>query len=442
MILSLNDSSQKVSESNARRFLLQGYRLVQKKIIFQLLKNKLHASKRTDFKKFKFCSNLQINEKAKKVWFHASSVGELEILWSVILKWAKQDQSYKEVAVTVFSSSAFGSIKKLAYDLEKIPQLKVVYLGPSPWEGDWKFILNQWCPDCFLTSKYEAWPDLWVELARYDIPLVVLNAKLRRSLKIAQWMSRLLYGKTPKMHFCVEQEKDRQDLKRVFSKSVIEHCGNPRWDQVSQRLETKNNRVKELESCFENLPRPWGVIGSAWSEDLDIVLPVLKNQKGALWVVPHDIQRDSVSSLASKLKSFGLSAVRTSQLKADYDKIKPQVVVVDEMGLLLELYSLMDWAYVGGGFGKGVHSTIEPALSGVPIAIGPQGQNHFSEVEQLQQTNQLEIVSNSKQFQSWYDTNIVHCDNLHKNRSDWKKHNNSFLGATDKVLRVLKSYDA
>src|SRR5208282_542723 len=97
---------------------------------------------------------------------------------------------------------------------------------------------------------------------------------------------------------------------------------------------------------------------------------------------PHQIQAENVAALEQDLVRSGLKVLRTSKLKGPELVARQDgtVILGDELGFLSELYAAVDWAYVGGGFGVGVHSTIEPAIHGIPIACGPKNAEKFPEI--------------------------------------------------------------
>jgi 3-deoxy-D-manno-octulosonic-acid transferase len=115
-------------------------------------------------------------------------------------------------------------------------------------------------------------------------------------------------------------------------------------------------------------------------------------------------------------------------------RLQPRCLFIAEMGLLAELYSVADWVYVGGGFGKGVHNTMEPAIYGVPIAIGPKGQNGFSEIEELKKQKQLTVVRDSVMLDFWLQNINKHTS---QDRKYWKENALILRGGTKKIDSLL-----
>ncbi len=369
-------------------------------------------------------------------WFHAASAGEIESLWSVAIAWVSATQSRaRGVVLTCFSPSGVRSLSRLAEELTGIAPAAVLHLGYSPWEGAWGREFKRWNPSVFVTAKYEAWPDLWAALAEKAIPLVILGARDRVSLRIASAACRILGSDRPKLHLLASDAEELRNLRGRFPfAETIQAPGDPRWDRVHERARKGNPRAREWLEAFRDRPRPWGILGSAWAEDIEVWRGSWAAPGGTIWVVPHDVGRSNVESLRALLSDEGL-AVRTLAEPGGKAVREPSCVLVDEMGFLSELYSACDWVYVGGGFGEGVHSTIEPAIHGVPIAAGPEGAGKFSEVAQLRRQGQLTLVEDADDLRRW----AGQLASLRSRSEEWRVANAARQGATERVLRVVSA---
>jgi 3-deoxy-D-manno-octulosonic-acid transferase len=202
---------------------------------------------------------------------------------------------------------------------------------------------------------------------------------------------------------------------------------------VSARARLGSARARELIERFGMLPRPWGVLAQVWSEDMDVWRGQLGPRNGTLWVVPHRVDAEHVAKIEAYLNQAGLKTQKTSTNARAAGDI--ECVLVDEIGVLLELYSAADWAYVGGGFGISMHSTIEPALFGIPVACGPHGETKFPEIGELAETGQLTVVRDREELSAW----------LERLRSQsqvpvarWKEQATGRLGATTRVLEAIR----
>lgn len=321
-----------------------------------------------------------------RIWFHAASVGELESLWPLVQ--LASSGARNEIILTVFSSSAWAHVHRLARKLDQAP----LFAGYSPIEGDWTEALTTARPNLFVTAKYEAWPEIWNGVALLGIPLAIIGAKPRSSLLWAKRILGLLGGKLPRLLFFSFDPENEPGLARAFPASKTFNGSDPRWDRVFARSRASHPRVAELAQEFADLPRPWGIVGSAWPADIaQFSKGDSEKVPGTVWFVPHKVDQPSVSEIEILIRERGWTPVRTGSP----DHIRPAgkiAVLVDEMGFLAELYSCMDWAFIGGGFGTGIHSTIEPSIYGLPVIGGPKGLEKFDEITLLIKQGQMQIL--------------------------------------------------
>jgi 3-deoxy-D-manno-octulosonic-acid transferase len=375
----------------------------------------------------------------RRCWFHAASAGELESLWTVILK---ASRIFDEVLVTGFSESVGERLHRLNAALAQSGK-PARWVGYSPCEGEWHEALLAVKPALFVTAKYEAWPELWMSLAEQRIPLAIVGAQSRRSLKVAKWACRALGGKLPELHLLTARTEEGAPLEQLFPDAEVKSTGDPRWDRVQSRAAAGSARARELVGLFEGWPRPWGVLGQIWDEDLKAWASELKGVRGTLWIVPHKIDGPQIASLEELLTEAGVSALRTSKLVGP-ERVPHRencVILGDELGFLSELYSAVDWAYVGGGFTAGIHSTIEPAIHGIPLASGPKNAGNFPEIAELRQTGQLRIVNGVKEIRDWhaYALSVAQATGAEASAGPdaWKQQALSRLGSTDRVMQAL-----
>ncbi len=371
-----------------------------------------------------------------RTWFHAASMGELESLWPLIER--ASDEPGSSLILTVFSTSAWAHVHRMSRKLSGVSPL---YVGYSPLESGWKEALQMANPTLFVTAKYEAWPEMWDGLARLGIPLAIIGAKPRSSILWAKRVLKIFSGLIPKILFVSFDPENKPGLLKAFPGFDIFEGSDPRWDRVFQRSEAVHPRVTELVRQFVDLERPWGVVGSAWPGDVNsLPADCAKTIPGTLWLVPHRVDPKHVSEIEILLRDRGFTPVRTS---VD-EPIRPAgkiAILVDEMGFLTELYSKMDWAFIGGGFTSSIHSTIEPAIYGLPIYGGPRGQQKFDEIALLKKQGQLHLYGDHNQvrtgtredFHFWFQTSA-----LKPMKEKWTTMNQRHRGASGRIWERLR----
>lgn len=362
------------------------------------------------------------------LWFHAASAGELEILWPVIEGWARLNPK-ASCALTVFSRSGLQPLQKLK-EVVQATGVRVTYSGVSPWEGFWGDWLEVLRPKLWVTAKYEAWPELWASLTLRGTPLLIVSAQSRSSLSVARLLCQALVGRLPRMVTSGVDGDTSASLRAEFAQARSEVTGDPRWDRVQARIQRGSERVAELISWAEvsGLMRPWWVFGSIWPADLDRLISVLDRLPGTQWWVPHVLSE--TEALASVARRKGLEVIQTS--KRTDPVSQKTVVLVDEVGILAELYGAADAAFVGGGYGKGVHSTLEPASFGIPVACGPSRAERFPEIAQLMASGQLLVDPAPETWMNWALSIKT------GQREGWKRQAEGRLGASRRVIDLVQ----
>lgn len=375
----------------------------------------------------------------KVLWFHAASVGELEAFLPVIERLENTSDFY--FIITVFSKSAFQHLMNLR---KLSAESRVIYKGFSPWEGQWAEALREFRPKIFFTTKYEAWPDLWASLSKLQIPLWVLGAKSRKSLKIAKWVLIFLRVRLPRFVFLVFKPSAAAGLKKLFPLSEIIECDEPRWQRVIQRRKQASSKAENLQQQVAEWPKPWTVVGSVWPEDL---MELRRRTElypeifvGTWFLFPHKLDVLSLKKIDIEARELGMGCLNFSNdLQAGrsiaYTEGLPRILLIPLHGVLAEFYQYADYAWVGGGYGVGVHSTIEPAIYGPPIACGPNRTELFDEIKDLEDAEQLTVLRDETAWQNWATKyrDKDHSEISRKKRSLEKRWTDRFEAAADRI---------
>lgn len=303
------------------------------------------------------------------IWMHVASLGEFEQGLPILKKIRTEYPSYK-ILVTFFSPSGY-EVKKNTVDADI-----VAYLPMDTAQNARKFValVN---PKLVLFVKYEIWPNYLRELQKKQVPTLLISAIFReRQIYFKTYGGFMRKALGVFDHFFVQDEKSRQLLKSIKITDVSV-SGDTRLDRVSEILNRDNtlsfmDRFKKDRLCF--------VAGSTWPEDEAILIDYINNSpKNFKYVLaPHTLKTDKILGLTGAIsKKKVLYSKMDENTLGDYD-----VLIVDTIGLLTKIYSYADIAYVGGGFATGLHNTLEPAVFGIPVIIGPQYKG-FKEAEEL-----------------------------------------------------------
>ncbi|MGZ6456970.1 MAG: 3-deoxy-D-manno-octulosonic acid transferase [Bdellovibrio sp.] len=303
---------------------------------------------------------------AHPFWIHAAS-GEIEYARPVIRELKKQ---YPQIPILVTYSSP--SAKKI---LAGIPEIDV--WAALPW--DFSFLIRRfikkWQPRVLLFSRTDVWPVLASVASAEKLTTVLFSATFAdnssRLKGPASLLTRFTLSLLSEIH-CVSNE-DIQNLHKLKLKVPVVVTGDTRFDQVFHRLENP----KVLKSSLIPSPEDFVFIaGSTWPEDEAVLIPAIEKLKQIhikIIIAPHETTEDHLASLEAKLSSLKLSSVRYSKTETWPANA---ILIIDQVGILAELYTWSDIAFIGGSFKKQVHSVMEALAAGLPVMVGPCHRNN------------------------------------------------------------------
>lgn len=315
----------------------------------------------------------KIDPNANYIWFHASSLGEFEQGRPLMEKIRKEYPQYK-ILLTFFSPSGYEVRKN--YEGADV----ICYL-PFDNKKDVRLFLDLARPVMAIFIKYEFWANYLTELKKRQIPTFIISAIFRREQLFFKG-----YGKKYlNLLFCFNhifvQDEASKQLLNEFGVTNVTACGDTRFDRVIDVF----NQAKQLPLVekFAQLAKDQKqltlVAGSSWPQDEEIFVKYFNAHPDMkLIIAPHEIHKEHIASIQNLLKRTSVmlsQATEESIAKAD-------CIIVDSFGLLSSIYRYGDIAYIGGGFGSGIHNTLEAAVYGVPVIIGPKYQK-FKEARDL-----------------------------------------------------------
>ena len=303
------------------------------------------------------------------LWLHAPSVGE-GLQARVVIDLIRSRHPEIQLAFTFFSPSAESFARSLNVDFTD-------YL-PFDTPGDAAAVLQALRPTALVFSKLDVWPLLVSEADRRGVRLGMISGT------VSEVSSREGFFATALLHECYES-LDRvgaasdADASRIIAlgadPGAVVVTGDTRYDQVWSKAITADRESALLAPLASS--RPTVVAGSTWPSDEEVILAAWPEVRrdihdARLIIAPHEPTREHLEPIEQWARGEHLSVARLSSLDASH----ADVVIVDRTGVLGDLYSLATAAFVGGGFhGAGLHSVLEPAAFGVPVAFGPRHSN-------------------------------------------------------------------
>lgn len=370
------------------------------------------------------------------VWIHAASVGEFEQVRPLIERLRREHPDIK-IVVTFFSPSGYEARKNYS-------QVDAVVYLPFATRRKAKRFLDVLQPSMALFVKYEFWPAYLRELKKRDIPTYSISAIFRPTQRFFHWYGkgalRLLHCFT---HIFVQDEASR----RLLAEHGVHDCsvaGDTRFDRVNEVLvatrEHPDGRLLPIAQFVENAGRVV-VAGSTWPEDEEL-LTQWCNEVAAfndvkLILVPHEINEGHLHDIFQRFKGRFVKYSDISAMPSNLSRVnilrRAKVMVIDTIGLLSSIYQFGHVAYIGGGFGEGIHNTIEAAVYGMPVVFGPN-YHHFREAQGLIDSGAARSINNYNELESAFTTALDQHKTIGVKAAEYVQ---SELGASAKIYEEL-----
>ncbi len=320
----------------------------------------------------------------KVVWIHAASLGEYE-QGLPILENLKKDYPEHKVLLTFFSPSGY-EVKK-----GSSPADIVTYL-PLDTPQKVKSFLNASNPKIAIFIKYEIWPNYLSELKKRNTPTILISARFKSDKIFFKSYGRFMRNALKKFTSLYVQDLKSLDLLKSIGIENVTVTGDTRLDRVSEILKRDNSLPFMDQFCNQ---AKCLVAGSTWPDDEVFLIDYINNSKKdeKYIIAPHNIKEEDIQSLKNSIQRKTLCY---STLPEEIPK-ETAVIIIDTIGLLTKIYSYATVAYVGGGFATGLHNTLEPAVFGIPVIIGPKYKG-FIEAEDLVKLGGVIPISNRNDF--------------------------------------------
>lgn len=363
------------------------------------------------------------------LWIHAAS-GEIEYARPVIREIKRIHPDYK-ILVTYSSPSA----KKI---LRSIADIDV--WGPLPWDTSSAMtrFIKRFNPQALMVARTDLWPLQALTCKKLHVPVYLFSATFAQNSSrlhgLAKNLTKISLEATTQV-FVVSQS-DLNSLKELNLSAEISVLGDTRYDQVIHRL--KNPQVIKESLRPENATF---ILGSTWPEDEDQLLPLLPSLKAQGWtfiIAPHETQSAHLEQIESHLVELNMSFQRYTQT----DKLVSDVLIIDTVGILAEIYQWGHAAFVGGSFKKQVHSVMEPLAAGLPVFVGPHHLNNREALLMQQKTIEgFPMVQSNSQALDWRQSfeELSKPEFRHRLNQGIKNEIEKLSGSTPKLVQKIFS---
>lgn len=311
-------------------------------------------------------------------WIHAAS-GEYEYARPLI-KELKTKFPQTPIVVSFFSPSYFEALKKDPLIDHALPL-------PFDFPGAVKDFIKKLNPKALFIARTDLWAEVLEQCQKRDIPRILFSyyqnpKKKGFELFLRKWLLKKL------SHIdCVDQQSLQFVQKNILKSATA--FGDTRYDRVIERLDNP------LTFTFKIPQKKIITFGSSWPEDEKVFIPALKHTKNS-WdlaiIAPHEPSPKHIEELKYQLKKHDLDFELFSNIS---ETSKASVMIVDQVGVLFDLYRFSELAFVGGSFKKTVHSVMEPLAQGAKLILGPKIHNNAEAIEFSQL---IYIVKNHLEF--------------------------------------------
>lgn len=365
-----------------------------------------------------------ISPSDKVAWFHAASLGEFEQGRPLMEEFRKRYPDHK-ILLTFFSPSG--------YEVRKNYEgADYIFYMPLDTLGRVKRFLDIAHPEVAVFVKYEFWRNFLVELKKRGIKSYVVSAIFDQS----QLFFRSYGGAYRKLlscltHLFVQNERSRELLAGIGIDNVIV-CGDTRFDRVIEIVESAGLPDKRIVD-FAGDDRLF-VAGSTWPPDDKIILELVKRHPDLRFLIaPHELGEAKIVEMCASLETLGAKTVRFTRIQSAEEAASARMMILDTIGQLSRAYRYGMAAYIGGGFGVGIHNTLEAATFGLPLMFGPN-YKRFSEAVGLIEAGAARPIENTEQADEWLSEMLTDKSLLEKRSQAARSFVLAGKGASKKIL--------
>ena len=383
-------------------------------------------------------SKIQNTQSNNIVWFHCASLGEFE-QGRPLMEKLKLQQPDVKILLTFFSPSGYEIRKNYS-------GADYIFYLPMDTPSNAKKFIEIVKPKKVFFVKYEFWFNYLTELKNKNIPTYLVSGIFREDHHFFKsaggWFRKQLSAFT---HFFLQDEKSVELLNSIgYTNTTL--CGDTRFDRVFEVAKNAKqiDLVKQFVGNYKTI-----IVGSSWMEDEKIISDYFTNPKSHLpagqagildpkiIIAPHEIDEKHLANIEAEfIPLFRGAGVCLRFSKASEKNInEAKVLIIDNIGMLSSLYQYGSIAFIGGGFGKGIHNILEAATFGLPIIFGPNYEK-FIEAKELIKLGGAFSIKDVSELEKTMP--LLNDEQVLKTASQISRmYVQGRVGATDKILEKI-----
>lgn len=315
------------------------------------------------------------------IWFHFASLGEFEQGRPVLEK-IRSINPQEKILVTFFSPSGYEIRKNYAL-------ANWVFYLPLDTPGNAEKFIALTNPKMAIFTKYEFWPNYFKALAKNKIPLYIISGIFRPQQVFFKWYGSFYKDVLKSVSYFFVQNEESLDLLKGIDINNVEISGDTRFDRVYENAQSPKSLPIIEKFCGDAAVL---IAGSTWPDDEKLLVELAaKYPNWKITIAPHEIHASHIN----EIERLFPSAVKFSEISTV--KANTQILIIDNIGMLSSLYQYGKFAYIGGGFGVGIHNTLEAAAFGLPVIFGTN-YDKFQEAKDLIKIGAAKSVNNATEL--------------------------------------------
>ena len=357
------------------------------------------------------------------VWVHVASLGEFEQGRPLMEEIRRRHPDYK-ILLTFFSPSGYEIRKNYA-------GADYIFYLPIDTRRNVRRFLDIVRPEVAIFVKYEFWLNMLLELGRREIRTFVVSAIFRpNSIFFRPWGG--LWRRALKSFEAIfVQNNASKLLLGKLGHTNVQVAGDTRFDRVAE-IAANAKRVELIERFKGD--KPLFVAGSTWGPDEEHLLPIVNENPTLKFVIaPHEMDQGRINHLIEATRG---GAIRYTECNETTDFSTTQLLILDTVGLLASVYGSATWSYIGGGFGVGIHNTLEAATFGLPIAFGPN-YHKFKEACELIEVGAARSFTTTDELRAWFAPLRDDAEALKRSGEAARSYTQKNQGATKLILDTI-----
>lgn len=365
----------------------------------------------------------QIGSDDRIAWFHAASLGEFEQGRPVIEAFREANPDYK-ILLTFFSPSGYEIRKNYA-------GADYIFYLPSDTPCHVRRFMRIVRPQIAVFIKYEFWVNYLLALRKNGARVFIVSSIFRPSQSFFKGYGGLFRKALSSFnHIFVQNEE---------SLHLLEGIGVKR---VSVAGDTRFDRVVAIAAAARSIPAAERfaaghdvlVAGSTWPRDEQLLVELINRSPGMRFIIaPHEIDPARIEKLMSQIHRPSL---RYTAIVSEEDAAGAEVLFIDTIGILSSVYRYGKYGYIGGGFGSGIHNTLEAAVFGLPLAFGPNYEK-FAEARDLVRLGGAVSISDAAELTAWLDTMQRDPDRYKQSSEVCAGYIRAHRGATQQIVQEI-----